>query len=149
MHRAGWGLTRLSSLWTDLRHDARVLAVWIALLAVLFHALIPAGFMPGRSSGGEFTIVICSPSMMEGLQTMTMDASGEEKPAGPEDQRKGKGQAAPCSFSAVLALATPEASPALPLPVLSGGRLLSVFDNAGHTAGIYAGAGARAPPVLI
>lgn len=149
MHRAGWGLTRLSSLWTDLRHDARVLAVWIALLAVLFHALIPAGFMPGRSSSGDLTIVICAPSTAEGFQTVTLDASGHEQPSNPEDQRKGKGQAAPCSFSAVLAMATPEASPALPLPVLSGGRLLSVFDNAGHTAGIYAGAGARAPPVLI
>jgi len=149
LHRAGWGLTRLSSLWTDLRHDARVLAVWIALLAVLFHALIPAGFMPGRSSSGDLTIVICAPSTAEGFQTVTLDASGHEQPSNPEDQRKGKGQAAPCSFSAVLALATPEASPALPLPVLSGGRLLSVFDNAGHTAGIYAGAGARAPPVLI
>ncbi|WP_374629159.1 DUF2946 family protein [Pannonibacter indicus] len=139
----------MSSLWTDLRHDARVLAVWIALLAVLFHALIPAGFMPGRSSSGDLTIVICAPSTAEGFQTVTLDASGHEQPSNPEDQRKGKGQAAPCSFSAVLALATPEASPALPLPVLSGGRLLSVFDNAGHTAGIYAGAGARAPPVLI
>lgn len=126
-----------------------MLAVWIALFGVLFHALIPAGFMPGRSSGGELTIVICAPSMVEGFRMVTLDASGEEKPAGPEDQRKGKGQAAPCSFSAVLAMATPEGFPSLPLPVLSGGRLLSVFDNAGHTAGIHAGAGARAPPVLI
>lgn len=126
-----------------------MLAVWIALLAVLFHALIPAGFMPGRSSSGDLTIVICAPSTAEGFQTVTLDASGHEQPSNPEDQRKGKGQATPCSFSAVLALATPEALPSLPLPVLSGGRLLSVFDNAGHTAGIYAGAGARAPPVLI
>lgn len=143
------GGTRLSSVMRELRQDARVLAVWVALLAVLFHALIPAGFMPGRASGGELTIVICAPSTMEGFKTVTLDAAGHEKPSGPEDQRKGKGQATPCSFAAVLALAAPEAAPALPLPVLSGGRLLAVFDNAGHTAGIFAGAGARAPPVLI
>ncbi|MEH0071223.1 DUF2946 family protein [Pannonibacter sp. Pt2-lr] len=125
-----------------------MLAVWIALFGVLFHALIPAGFMPGRSSGGEFTIVICSPSMMEGLQTMTMDASGEEKPAGPEDQRKDKGQAAPCSFSAVLAMATPEASPALPMQVLSGG-VFSLYSTMQAMRRAYMPVPGRAPPVLI
>lgn len=148
MRNIGGG-ARLSSVLKELRQDARVLAVWVALLAVLFHALIPAGFMPGRARGGELTIVICAPSAIEGFKTVTLDDSGHGKPSGPEDQRKGKGQATPCSFSAVLALATPDPVPVLPLPVLSGGRLLSVFDSTGHTAGIFAGAGARAPPVLI
>ncbi len=92
---------------------SRRIALALACAAILLRALIPAGFMPGRSDTGAIAMVVCTGS---GALTMVMDRDGHWSPAKP-DHAPGKSQPDhPCAFAAAAAALTQPAGILEPLP---------------------------------
>jgi hypothetical protein len=87
-----------------LRH--RMLAVWLAVLALLMKVAVPAGYMIGTEHG-SITIELCSGT---GPMTMTMQMPGMAHHDNKSDHGKGE---QPCPFSGLSAPSLAAADPIL------------------------------------
>ncbi|MGA7674610.1 MAG: DUF2946 family protein [Rhizomicrobium sp.] len=92
-------------------HTLRQTAVHLALAAMLFRALMPAGWMPDTAGHSGSPIVICT---LNGPLHLTLGEDGK-----PLKQEPAKHQREACPFAAMphLAQAAGIASLALPSPV--------------------------------
>lgn len=86
-------------------HTARTAAAYLALVAMIVHALIPAGWMPGQSAGTP--LVICT---AQGDITLHSPA----KPQQPLDHSDRDHQL--CPFAAAVHLAVAAGAIVLPAP---------------------------------
>lgn len=123
----------------------RCVRAWLShalLVAFLFKALIPAGFMPEFSGGdgGTFKIVICT---AQGPKVVTAHEDGT-----PDTAAKHMGE--PCALSGLAALTLPAmvATVALPGPA---SRVSGPLPLAVSLPPVRAGPahGPRAPPFLV
>jgi hypothetical protein len=80
-------------------------AVWAALIAMMAHALVPAGWMPGGAAGGGAAIIPC-----DGVHHHAMQMDG---PAKPEPKQDPSHRHDVCPFAAAPHVAPPANPPIL------------------------------------
>jgi hypothetical protein len=119
------------------RPGCRSAALALALAAILFRGLMPAGWMPGASAGTP--LVICT---MSGPAHVHADANG--KPG-----KHDNGRSDTCPFGAAPHFAALDAPIAAPAPALraTGVALPARFEPRFDRPTLYAHA-PRAPPAL-
>ena len=112
----------------------RELVTSILLVAVVFHALIPAGFMP--ASGKPFSLTICRPDF--------------PAPASPQDTGRHPGNAPHtehCAFgNAPAAGPAMEVARVLPTPVGAAGPILLLSEPLHLNVGLVRVQQPRGPP---
>ena len=123
--------------------EVRQAVVSLLLLPFLFAALLPQGYMPSVAEDGTFTVTLCT---TDGLRTVTLDADGNEVPAGTGEDDAHFGH---CIFASVATFALLHQAADLPdagsdrAPLFARqipGLRLKAYSNL---------PGARAPPVLL
>ncbi|HTO41191.1 MAG TPA: DUF2946 family protein [Rhizomicrobium sp.] len=92
--------------------NLRFAAIYVALVAMVLRAMLPAGFMPGVTADGS-TIVVCT---MDGLVQLQLDADGKPVKQSPLQDDARHQQL--CPFAAVAQLAGPTSAPTLIPPSL-------------------------------
>jgi len=121
---------------SDIRHAG----LWLALVAFMLKAAIPAGYMLAQE--GPATVVLCT---VNGAVTVTLD-----QPAGDHDPDAPAAKSEHCAFAglAAAALAAPEASIAAPL---TQAVYAAATPRAAHAAISQTGPPlpARGPPTLV
>jgi len=113
---------------------------WAVVIAFLFRALVPVGFMPGISpAGSAFGLVICTSA---GVKTIIVD------PAQPEQQNEHSAKDGPCAFSGLGVLSAPNSAGGWSL----GQPLAPLLDDVATASlplpyRVGPTAGPRAPPL--
>ena len=136
-------------------------AVMLALVAMAFRALVPAGWMPNPQGFAETAFIICdmsetdmarmAMSKMPGMDMSRMDMSktADAKDQAPAKHTDDSRQHEECPFAAAPHLATPSVVALLLLPTLAGGFAEGIFhDRFALEATHYAPQSPRAPPRL-
>jgi len=139
----------------------RFAAVYVALVAMMVHALVPTGWMPNISGGpgGPFTLCTMdgpadtamdasAPMVMDGLADMAMDHSGQpekQKPAQGDQHRNDI-----CPFGAAPHFAAPTSIASLAAPTLAVAAT-RLFVPAARTAqrAEFSTQSPRAPPAIV
>ena len=136
----------------------RFAAVYVALVAMMVHALVPTGWMPNISggSGGPFTLCTMdgpaldasAPMVMDGPAGMAMDHSGQpekQKPAQGDQHRNDI-----CPFGAAPHFAAPASIASLAAPTLAV-TATRLFVPAARTAqrSEFSPQSPRAPPAIV
>jgi len=83
----------------------RVATVYVALFAMMAHALVPGGWMPGSTGDGGAVIIPC-----DGVHHHAMDMHGPAKPKPKQDHSR---RYDVCPFAAAPHLAQPANLPSL------------------------------------
>jgi len=83
----------------------RVAAVYVALFAMMAHALVPSGWMPGNTGSGGAVVIPC-----DGVHHHTTDMHGPAKPKPRQDHSH---RYDVCPFAAAPHLAQPASLPSL------------------------------------
>lgn len=92
----------------------RAAAMWLAVLALLVKAIVPAGYMVGQSSSRTFDIIVCSdPTGMPIAQKLVIPFENKGEHGG---QQAVKGD---CAFTALAYGAAPATDPALLLAAIA------------------------------
>lgn len=137
-----------------LRH-CRQAATVLAILAMVFRGLLPAGWMPNPDGMGQTALIICDmddPGLaasggMAHMHMAGMDMADDG--AAPVHNHADDGHQQPCPFAAAPHVATSSAVAAMPLPMLAA----AIAHRPGHdkdrdTLSHYAPQSPRGPPAL-
>lgn len=122
--------------------NLRFAAIHLALAAMVLRALLPAGWMPGASSGAP--LVVCT---MNGPEQIVLGADG--KPLKHQPSQDDARHHEMCPFAVAAPLATPSiaAEPALPRYAVLGTRdIARAYIVSG--AAQHAPQSPRAPPAF-
>lgn len=126
-------------------------ALWLALLALLLRAVLPAGYMPDARSlrHGTFEIAFCS--VVGGLSTQYIALPPAGKDGGSPDSHPGADSGAQCPFG-LLAHVTPAPVPSAALLTRSPPRQPASVTQARFALPLQPAQGpplgSRAPPLI-
>lgn len=124
------------------RVNVRAVAIALLLIPFVLTALMPQGYMPGKTADGGFTVTLCT---ADGIRTVTLDAEGRERPApaGPQDDQDRTHT--PCVFAGIGAVLAAETVPEPAFPPPSPQPVPVWQETAWMPVGLGP-LGARAPP---
>ncbi|HEY1708593.1 MAG TPA: DUF2946 family protein [Rhizomicrobium sp.] len=128
-----------------MRRNLRFAAVYVALVAMLVHALIPVGWMPSQGGAAGVPIALCT---MDGPARMVVDQSGrpvKQKPVQDDRHRHDI-----CPFAAAPHFASPTTIASVAAPTAID-AIASLFVSSARPdlRPNYSSQAPRAPPVTV
>lgn len=122
-------------------HRKRIPGFYVALIAILFRALLPSGWMPNLGGSGT-PIILCS---LDGPIQLVLGSDGQPVKQSPDQNDTHQNDV--CPFAAAPHFATPVAWALLPEPVaVDAPPIVSAPQRLEPTSDLYTPQSPRGPP---
>ena len=118
--------------------------LYIALVAMLFRALLPTGWMPNFGGASGTPIILCSP---DGPVHIVLGADGQPVKQSPDQSDPHQHDV--CPFAAAPHLATPVAVAVLAPSAVAAAPIISASERQAASTDFYSPQSPRGPPGII